>query len=61
MISHRTAGELISCAYRILESLAALAMALELLTGSLEKAAAYGVVAIYFHLCGSQIERANRK
>ena len=61
MISRRTAGKLLQSFYQILESLAALLIAFEFWTDNLEKAAAYGVFAVYFHLCARQIERGERK
>ena len=61
MISHRTAGKLLLSFYQIMESLAALVMAFQFVTDNFEKAAAYGVLAVYFHLCASQIEIGERK
>ena len=61
MISHRTAGKFISFGYRILESSAVVALVLQLLTDETGKATIFGVLAVYFHLCASQIERGERK
>ena len=61
MISRRTAGKLLLSFYQILESFAMWATAFQLWTDNFEKAAACGVLAVYFHLCASQIERGERK